>query len=1125
VPLSSTLLNLQSGLVKLVASSQPANNPPKVISLFSKGVLAKEGLLSDSALASLAKVVDSKLNNAKALMNQLGYSDVTKAPAISLSQSSLRVVPGLLKTQLLIPVHPVTGTVTERAVDVRFPNFGTTGFEPTSVLPAKSSVIIASTLDLTHTNLVIDPSVNTLTIIVETLTCGAGAQITYDDSSVWNPHPLPVTQAPSGNSFNPNAYTGNGTDGQNGGNGANGQAGSPQTITPPAAPNVTIYALNISAMPVINLAGLKGAPGNPGQNGGNGGNGSKGKNGSDVCVGGFGGCTSQPGHGGNGGNGGNGGSGGNGGEGGAGGSVDICTTQDCWTQLLNQNVQWLLNLGGGPGGDPGLPGTGGAFGTGGAPGTPGGGGCCNKYPIGNSGHQGVNGAPGAAGPLGPAGTLTENSITLDEWKAELTKPWLTTINPTQGPSGTQVTADGLNVSLADIVLVNEQPVAATAVTTPSSPPILSAAQFKFTLPANLPGGAAHISLRRLSDNIESDPMNFAVQPFIAGSNAGGGFTPGDSITLNGSGFLANASVHFTPPSQPEQVVVPDSVTATSVSFTVPASGAPSSQAQANASMRVVNPDGESSNVLQLTQLSYVTNHFRPSINGFSFTNTQASPGLPTLSTYGADFGDFEVAASFLTLPVLTSAYYGLYALLLGPECHGLCTGFASSAMKRFSAGETKAFNEPLTDGLRTEFSIGWGRQMSGQLLTNFLGQCANGAAQIMTSVQQVEQTFSGTPNAHNMPLVFFIPSGLPVSSQWFNNIQASHCLAPWKLVRPLGWSGGYNNVKLYLYDCNNPGADDCYLDITQTGNTLSFSYNKDSSYSSANGFTLGVLTMDQALYNSVDLPWVYGATWVVDFILSPAQLSVNNLAGQLTGPSGNKLFAQVPGVVPSLLSWSHNLMMIPRQLALQRNIQGSGNGTYTYVSVAPPDPAIPVSSFSSLLPPGANAVVPHERGFTLQNVSCSASTKDTVLLGPDNQSIQIATNEPNKTFDAWIAQHYEVQSGSAPNVTSVHRAQLIHLSGIKLAAGEQILLWTDTALGQVGLSNTGAAKSFNVVVSLVDLKTGQATGSQSVAGQVDANADFMLAVPDWNQMTAGPTTRQGALRALLPANFQMPTVK
>ncbi len=567
------------------------------------------------------------------------------------------------------------------------------------------------------------------------------------------------------------------------------------------------------------------------------------------------------------------------------------------------------------------------------------------------------------------------------------------------------------------------------------------------------------------------------------------------------------------------------MTATAVAFPVPSSSTSTSQTQASASVKVVNPDGASSNVLQLTQLSYVTNHFRPSVNGFSFSNTQASPGLPTLSTYGADFGDFEVAASFLTLPTLTSAYYGLYALLLGPECHGLCTGFASSAIKRFSAGETNAYAEPLTDGLRTEFSIGWGRQMSGQLLTNFLGQCANGAAQIMTSVQQVEQTFSGTPNANNMPLVFFIPSGLPVSSQWFNNIQAAHCLAPWKLVRPLGWSGGYNNVKLYLYDCNNPGADDCYLDITQTGNTLSFSYNKDSSYSSANGFTLGVLTMDQALYSSVDLPWVYGAEWVVDFILSPAQLSVNNLAGQLTGPSGNQLFGQVPGVVPSLLSWPHNLMMIPRQLALQRNIQGSGNGTYTYVSVAPPDPSIPVSSFSSVLPPGANAVVPHERGFTLQNVSCSASTKDTVLLGPDNQSIQIATNEPNKTFDAWIAQHYEVQSGAAPNVTSVHRAQLIHLSGIKLTAGEQLLLWTDTALGQVGVSNSGAAKSFNVEVSLVDMKTGQATGSQSVAGQVDANADFALAVGDWNQMTAIPTTQQGALRALLPANFQMPVVK
>ena len=147
------------------------------------------------------------------------------------------------------------------------------------------------------------------------------------------------------------------------------------------------------------------------------------------------------------------------------------------------------------------------------------------------------------------------------------------------------------------------------------------------------------------------------------------------------------------------------------------------------------------------------------------------------------------------------------------------------------------------------------------------------------------------------------------------------------------------------------------------------------------------------------------------------------------------------------------------------------------------------------------------------------------MLGPDNQSIQIATNEPNKTFDALIAHHYEVQSGAAPNVTSEHRAQLIHLSGIQLTAGEELLLWTDTALGQVGVSNTGAAKNFNVVVSLVDMKTGQAMGSQSVAGQVDANADFMLAVPDWSQMTAVPTTKQGALRALLPTNFEMPTVK
>jgi hypothetical protein len=282
--------------------------------------------------------------------------------------------------------------------------------------------------------------------------------------------------------------------------------------------------------------------------------------------------------------------------------------------------------------------------------------------------------------------------------------------------------------------------------------------------------------------------------------------------------------------------------------------------------------------------------------------------------------------------------------------------------------------------------------------------------------------------------------------------------------------------------------------------------------------------MDQALYNPVDLPWVAGAGWVVDFVLSPASLTVSNLAGQITGPSSGGLAAQVPGVVPSLLSSAHNLMMIPTQLALQRTILGTGTGTYTYVSIAPPDPTTPVSAFSTLLPAGANAVIPKERGFSLQNIACTAATKDVVLLGPDNRSIQISTKDANKTFNALISQRFDVQTGTGTAMKTIQQMQHVQIQGLNLNAGEQLLLWTDTAIGQVGVSNTGAAKNFSVTVSTVDAATGKSTASQNLAGSVAANGDFVAVIPNWQQLSA-PTTKQGALGALLPANFQKPVVK
>ena len=112
-----------------------------------------------------------------------------------------------------------------------------------------------------------------------------------------------------------------------------------------------------------------------------------------------------------------------------------------------------------------------------------------------------------------------------------------------------------------------------------------------------------------------------------------------------------------------------------------------------------------------------------------------------------------------------------------------------------------------------------------------------------------------------------------------------------------------------------------------------------------------------------------------------------------------------------------------------------------------------------------------------------------------------------------------------PNIQPPRKFRWLRSPGLSVAPGEQLLLWSDEILGQVGVSNTGAAKAFNVAVSTVDPASGKVMASQTVAGSVAANADFAMAVANWNQLSSAPTTKQGALRELLPSNFQMPTVQ
>jgi hypothetical protein len=681
--LNPNLTKLQGGVEKVLTGQAANPDTSRIMPRYSSGVLKAEGLLSDAKLAAVGAKVNSDLNNAKALMNKLGFKDVTQAPAIKLS-SHLATAAGLYQSNLRINVVDHLAISPGHPGPTPFVPLNSPGFSPNSAIPVNTSVIIASTLDLTNTTLTIKWPINTLTIIVNTLTCLNGALINYDDSAAWNP-PTPGAppQAANGTSYNPYAYGGGGTDGPNGGNGANGQPGGPQNMVPPAAPSVQIYALNINGMPAINLQGLKGAKGYPGQMGGNGGNGGAGKNGSDAWP--FG-CTSQPGHGGNGGSGGRGGDGGTGGQGGAGGSILVATTQNNWNQYL-LNHSWSLNIAGGPGGDPGPGGSGGAFGQGAQAGTPGGAGQCNKYGPGAQGQMGGIGNPGGDGRGGNSGLITPDVITEQEWEEELTLPFLYTINPSQGFAGTAISGTGINFGPGDAALINGQSVPAT---------FPAAGQVNLTIPSNQAGGYITVAIRRAADGAVSSPVNFNVLPALSALNVTPTVgkvpmlgNPGSTVTITADGLVAGSKVTFgvdTPvPLTPAAPWAPPGVTFTTPPLTFSAVVPPTA---ASGDLTITSPTGQ-----VIGKFSYPIDNFR-NTRGFSWDNTGQFQTVAG-NSYSYDDATALFGASQTQVDVLgvniAGPFVNLFITLANAflDAGGQCFGMSLSSI--LFADSTEAF--------------------------------------------------------------------------------------------------------------------------------------------------------------------------------------------------------------------------------------------------------------------------------------------------------------------------------------------------------------------------------------------------------------------------------------------------
>ncbi len=100
--------------------------------------------------------------------------------------------------------------------------------------------------------------------------------------------------------------------------------------------------------------------------------------------------------------------------------------------------------------------------------------------------------------------------------------------------------------------------------------------------------------------------------------------------------------------------------------------------------------------------------------------------------------------------------------------------------------------------------------------------------------------------------------------------------------------------------------------------------------SSANGFTLASMTLQDYLFRDISLPLYLN--FVVDLLNCPAELHILNAQGKFTGHKGGRVHWQIPGSYP--LYPSARGFLLPRG-RLTREICGTGDGLYTFYSLNP----------------------------------------------------------------------------------------------------------------------------------------------------------------------------------------------
>jgi len=711
------------------------------------------------------------------------------------------------------------------------------------------------------------------------------------------------------------------------------------------------------------------------------------------------------------------------------------------------------------GGGAGRGGDGGDGGKGGEGGRPGPNQECSAASPGDAGAQGQPGADGPDGKAGGDGSMLVVRVFEESWNEQLTRPWITHLTPTDAFPGTVITVRGLQFADTDKVVVGKGTV---------TPKVRADGGLDFTLANDISGGTHTVFVRRFSGE-ESNHLKLAVRPHLDAGQAT--IAPGVVVALTGQAFVDGASV-----SLDGELYAANVANRNALTFTTPGISGPVN-AERQLGIRVVNPDGRRSNEVTATQPRILENGFKLGVHDYKFANFD--DGKPSMKGFEETFGKLEVVHELLDPifghPILTAAFFVFYRKYLKGEgkgglSTGFCTALASTALDRFWTGHDDTFATVTKPPIHEHLTAVHGRLLSRENLLTMNDQGRLGAANIEPTFRTIEKAFLSGGTRETAPLLFFIPSGEVWDAGYRDKLARSHCVVPIKITYPAGYDGkDLHGVDIQVWDNNVPKNPNCRVELRRSRGKLGFRFisNGDVKYGTIDGVTIGTQSLGEYLLSDVDLPFsgAFGLqSFVIDFLLSPATLSVVDSEKRRTGHFSDKILAEIPGSLPGYLA--PGMFLLPPDTGMVRTIRGTGVGTYDYTSINPSGVSLSISD----VPTGASQV-------------------DQVAINADGTQTQFIPVFP-KTVNATVATEFAGQ------------ARGIEIRGFHAGISRALDITCTPDLAVVRIANHGAQVTLPVkllgVTSITKAKVTRDLGTINVP----ADHELVVAVENWGGLAA-----------------------